>query len=343
MSVAAEELEAFSRRIFERAGLSAEHARIQAKVLVWANLRGIDSHGVLRIPRYLEWLREGRMNPAPDIRIIGGAGAVVLVDGDRAPGAVAMAFAMNRAIEKARTAGVGWALVGRTTHSGPVGYYTELAARADMAGIAIMASRPNMAYFGSKAAGVATNPIAIAVPGGPEGCVMLDMASSELAIGKIKDALARGVPLPEGRALTKDGSPTTDPARAAIPMPLGGPKGAGLSLMFEALTSLMLGHPLLEPALAGRQRGHSQNGLVVAVHIAALTDAAQYRKRMTALGRALKALPPLEDGTEILLPGEPQTRRLEQRRRTGIPVPDTTWRQLSAAAETLAVAMPAAA
>ena len=283
------------------------------------------------------------MNPTPNITVDSETPAVVIVEGDRAPGALSMAFAMNQAIKKARAVGIGLALVGHTTHSGPVGYYTELAVREDMAGIAIMTSRPNMAYFGAKAAGVATSPIAIAVPGGPDGSVMLDMASSELAIGKIKDALARGVALPEGGALTRDGEPTTDPAQAAIPMPLGGAKGSGLSLMFEALTSLMIGQPLLEPALAGRERGHSQNGLVMALNIDAFTDAGAYREQMSALGRALKGLPPIEDGGEILLPGEPENRRLDERRRTGIPVPDTIWSQLSAAAEALDVPMPARA
>lgn len=330
-------------RIFERAGLAEEHARTQAEILIWANLRGIDSHGVLRIPRYLEWLREGRMNPTPKIKVTSETAATVIVEGDRAPGVLSMTFAMNRAIEKARAAGIGLALVGGTTHSGPVGYYTQMAVRANMAGVAIMASRPNMAYFGAKAAGVATNPIAIAVPGGPDGSVMLDMASSELAIGKIKDALARGVALPESGALTKDGVPTTDPALAAIPMPLGGAKGSGLSLMFEALTSLMLGRPLLEPALEGRERGHSQNGLAIAVNINAFTDAENYREQMSALGRALKGLPPIEYGKEILLPGEPENRKLDARRLTGIPLPNIVWSQLSAAAEALDVPMPARA
>jgi len=340
VNVRAEDLEAFAREIFERAGLSETHARAQADILIWANLRGIDSHGVLRIPRYLEWLREGRMNATPDIQVTGDTPAAVLIDGDGAPGTLAMGFAMQRAIEKARAAGIGWALVGHTTHSGPVGYYAQLAVREEMAGIAIMTSRPNMAYFGSKAAGVATSPIAIAVPGGPDGSVMLDMATSELAIGKIMDARARGVAIPAGGALTQDGRPTTDPAEAAIPMPLGGAKGSGLSLMFETLISLMVGRPLLEPVLAGRERGHSQNGLAIAVNIAAFTDAGDYKENMTALGHALKGLPPLAEDGEILLPGEPEIRRLEERGQNGIPLPVRIWSQLSAAAETLDVPMP---
>ncbi len=341
VTVSAEDLKIFCREIFEHAGLAEEHAAIQADVLVWANLRGIDSHGVLRIPRYLKWLDDGQMNASPSIEVTSETVAAVVIDGDRAPGALPMRFAMLQAIRKARDAGIGWAFVSHATHSGPVGYYAEMAAREELAGIAIMTSRPNMAYFGSKSTGVATSPIAIAVPGGPDGNVMVDMATSALALGKIKDALSRGVALPEGGALTADGRPTTDPAQAAIPMPLGGPKGSGLSLMFEALISLIVENPLLEPALAGRDESHSQNGLAIAVNIAAFTSPDDYRERVSALARAIKSLPPAEAGGEIFLPGEPEKRRYEERRRDGIPVPDSIWNQLSTAAATLGVAMPA--
>lgn len=340
MNVRANDLEMFSREIFKRAGLSEEHAQTQANILVWANLRGVDSHGVLRIPRYLDWLRRGLMNSAPNVSITKQTPSSVLINGDKAPGALSMSFAMKQAIGKAQKTGIGWAFVKNTTHSGPVGYYAQLAVQEEMVGITIMTSRPNMAYFGSKAAGVATNPIAIAVPGGPDGSVTLDMASSELAIGKIKDALAREVALPEGGALTKEGNPTTDPAEAAIPMPLGGAKGSGLSLMFETLVSLLIGHPLLEPALAGREQGHSQNGLTIAVNISTFTGVDDYKKRMTTLAQALKKLPPMKSGDEIFLPGEIEIRKLEERRRVGIPIPTRIWNQLSASAKTLNVPMP---
>ncbi len=281
------------------------------------------------------------MNPEPRIRVRRDTAAALVIDGDRAPGVLSMRFAMERAIEKARAAGVGWALVAHTTHSGPVGYYTEQAAREKMAGLAIMTSRPNMAYHGAKAAGVATSPIALSVPAGMHGSITLDMATAEIAIGKIKDARARGLTLPEGSALTENGRPTRDPAEAAIPRSLAGAKGSGLSLMFETLVSLAVGHPLLEPALAGRERGHSQNGLTVAVDISALTDIEAFERDVGVLSDALKRLPPLEADGEILLPGEPEKRTLEKRRREGIPVPASIWKQLAMAGEELDVPLPA--
>lgn len=340
LNVPAEELFSLTQNIFEHSGLSPDHAYRQAEILIWANLRGIDSHGVLRIPRYLHFLREGQMNAKPNITVTTETSAAVMIDGDRAPGVISMRFAMNKAIDKARTAGVGWALVGKTTHSGPLGYYTKIAVKADMVGIAIMTSRPNMAYFGSTAAGVATSPISIAAPGGPEGCLILDMSSSALALGKIKHLLAQGIDIPENSALTKDGKPTTDPAQATIPLPLGGPKGSGLSLMFETITSLLVGNPLLEPALAGREATHSQNGLAVAVNIETFTTTENYKELVASLSKALKSLPTSEEKDEILLPGEPEQRRLKQRQETGIPLPKKTWQELSTIAEALKIKMP---
>ena len=148
------------------------------------------------------------MNPTPNINVTSETSATVMIDGDQAPGVISMRYAIKKAISKAKSAGVGWALVRQTTHSGALGYYTKIATEKGMAGIAIMTSRPNMAYFGSSSVGVATSPISIAVPGGPNGCLMLDMSSSALALGKIKDSLAKGVAIPENSALTKDGRPT---------------------------------------------------------------------------------------------------------------------------------------
>ncbi|MDG2316677.1 MAG: Ldh family oxidoreductase [Gammaproteobacteria bacterium] len=340
MNVPAEQLFLLIQTIFERSGLSQDHAYRQAEILIWANLRGIDSHGVLRIPRYIKFLKDGQMNPTPNINVISETSATVMIDGDQAPGVISMRYAMKNAISKAKSSGVGWALVRQTTHSGALGYYTKIAAEEGMAGIAIMTSRPNMAYFGSSSVGVATSPISIAVPGGPNGCLMLDMSSSALALGKIKDSLAKGVAIPENSALTKDGRPTTDPAQAAIPLPLGGAKGSGLSLMFETLTSLIAGNPLLEPTLSGQSSTHSQNGLAIAVNIEVFTSIKDYKELVTNLCVALKSLPTTEKNGEILLPGDPEQRRLKQRQIKGIPLPKKIWHELSTIATSLEIEIP---
>ncbi len=337
--VGVENLEQFCIEVFVATGFSAQAARTQADVLVWADLRGVDSHGVMRIPRYVEWLRSGAMRGDAVPEIASDLGAAGVVEAAQAPGAVAMSFAMNDAMERARAHAIGWTLVRHTTHSGAVGYYAAMAARDQMIGIAVATSRPNMAYHGARAAGVATTPIAIAVPGGPHGMLLLDMSTSALPIGKIRAARAKGEPLPGIVALTADGTPTNDASEAAFPLPLGGPKGSGLSLLLECLTGVLIHNPLLEPALAGSQKGHAQNGLAAAIDIAAFSGVADFEAQIVALAQSIKGLPPAEPGGEVLLPGEPELRE-SVRRRDGIPIPRKTWLRLMETAQGLGVSPP---
>jgi ureidoglycolate dehydrogenase (NAD+) len=337
--VAVENLEQFCVDVFAATGFSAQAARTQTDVLVWADLRGVDSHGVMRIPRYVEWLRSGAMRADAVPDIVSDLGAAGVVEAAQAPGAVAMSFAMHDAIERARAHVIGWTLVRRTTHSGAVGYYAAMAAQADMIGVAVATSRPNMAYFGARAAGVATTPIAIAVPGGPDGMLLLDMSTSALPIGKIRAARAKGERLPGIVALTADGTPTDDASDAAIPLPLGGPKGSGLSLLLECLTGVLVENPLLAPALTGLQKGHAQNGLAIAIDIEAFMGVADFEAQIVALAQSIKGLPPVEPGGEVLLPGEPEVRESE-RRRDGIPIPEKAWSRLAETAHGLGVSLP---
>jgi len=196
------------------AGVPSEDAALEAEVLVWANLRGVDSHGVLRIPWYVEMLGKGEMNARPNIRVERETAATLLIDGDRALGPVVTTLAMRRAIDKARTAGVGWAVIRNTTHQGAMAYYALMAANAGMAGIAIVCSPPNMAPFGARVAAVHNSPISIAVPAGRHRSLCVDMATSVAAGGKLSLARDKGIPLPPGWALDDAGQPTTDANRA---------------------------------------------------------------------------------------------------------------------------------
>jgi len=159
-----ERLRALVAEIFVRAGMVEPHARTVAEVLVWAELRGMGSHGVMRVPRYVEWMRRGDLNGRPEIKHAAN-GATITVDADRAAGPVAMVQATELALAKARETGIAMALVRSTTHTGAIGYYTQLGAKSGMATVAITASVPNMAYHGARAAGVSTAPLSIAVPG----------------------------------------------------------------------------------------------------------------------------------------------------------------------------------
>lgn len=335
-------LEAFVREVFTSAGLAAADAATVADILVWANLRGVDSHGVLRVPRYLQFIDLGLARIEAEMRITIDTPSTFVLEADRAFGPVALDRAMKLAIDKARVTGLCWGLVRNTTHCGAVGYYALQAARADMAGIVFSTSIPNMAYHGARMPGVATSPIAIAVPGQDHAPVMLDMATAIAAVGKLAQARNAGLSIPEGWALTAAGEPTTDPKQAVIPMPLGGPKGAGLALMFECLTSLFVGNPLIEQELTGPEgvRRHSQNAAVIAIDIAPFIDPATYRANVDRMIAAIKTLPRAEGTDEILVPGERGDRVLVERHRDGIPLPPGTWRGLGEVAQRFAIDPP---
>lgn len=342
VTTTADALRRFATAVFVRAGMSDAHAGTVADVLVWANLRGVDSHGVARLPRYVEMIAAGDLNPRPAMATRAETAASVLVEADRAAGPVAMTSAMAAAVHKAREAGVGLALVRGTTHTAALGYYTLMAAQDGMAALALSASWPNMVYHGARAAGVSTNPISIAVPGGDRGPVVLDMATGVVAFGKLIQARKTGQPIPPGWALDGKGDPTTDPRAAQIPLPLGGPKGAGLSLMIELLTSVLVANPILAESLEGTAAGrrHRQNALALAIDLARFGDPAAFRREVDRLVRALKALPRDRDVVEILMPGERGSRTLEQRSRDGIPIPRPIFDELKGVADRLGVPWP---
>lgn len=341
--VAWEPLKAFTREVFIKAGLTPEDADIEAEVLVWANLRGVDSHGVLRIPWYVEYVETGDMNPRPKVQTLNETPATLFLDADRAFGPVVTTFAMNRAIEKAGRVGIGWCVIRNTTHQGAMGYYALMAARKDMAGIAIVCGPPNMAPFGAKAIGVHNSPISIAVPGKRHRPLILDMATSVVAGGKISVAQDRGVALPEGWALDENGNPTTDPDLADILLPSGGPKGSGLALLFECLSSLMAGNPLLihgPQSVEERRFRYLQNSVVAAVDIATFTDVEGYKKTADTIIDHLKALPTADGHDRILVPGELEDAIYDNRVQNGIPLPPGTVRKLRETSEKLGVQLP---
>ena len=355
-----ESLQAFTKEVFVQVGMSPEDAETEASVLIWANLRGVDSHGVLRIPWYVGNVDKGIMNPKPNIKVIQETPATLVIEADHAFGPVVTVFAMERVMEKAREVGIGWGFICNHTHQGAMGYYSQMAAKQDMAGIVFVCSPPNMTPFGARAAGTGNNPITIAVPAKRYRVMFLDMATSVVARGKIWLAVDKGVPIPQGWALDKDGNPTTDPSQAAIFLPTSGAKGSGLAIMFECLGSVMTGNPLLEPVLLGKgtepppqtkkpevKGSHPdhvarpiQNSVVAAIDIGTFTDVEAYKEHIDNLIDGLKALPKAEGFSEILVPGEPEERTFDDRFQNGISLPEGTIRNLRSVAERFGIELP---
>src|SRR5260370_14326732 len=216
------ELQRFGSALFQALGVAADMADEWARSLVWANLRGTDSHGVLRIPSYVDRLKEKVMNARPDMRVVLRAGAMAVLEADRAPGAVAMSRAMEEGNARVREVHIGWCAAGNITHAGAIGYFALQAANGGMAGIVMSASGPMMAYHGAKVAGVSSNPLAIAFPARNRPPLLLDMSPSNVAMGKVMSARDAGREIPLGWGLDAQGRDTTDPRKLAPLLPLGG-------------------------------------------------------------------------------------------------------------------------
>lgn len=340
VTVPAASFEAFIRDIFQAVGVSEGDAAAAAPSFVWASLRGVDSHGVTRVPRYVEMFANGVANPTPNITVDDSRPGAAVIDADFAPGPVALTRAVQIGVEKAKTQGVAIVSVRDTVHTGAIGYYASLIADAGLVGIGIAAGSPMMSYEGAVGASVATSPLAIAVPGtGAKAPVLLDMASSLIALGKIAEYKRKGEQLPEGAATTADGTPTTDPELAKVPTPLGGAKGSGLSLSFELLTSVLVGAPILTAYHAG-QKKHRQNATLIVIDPAAFGGAEEFAANVDATIDTIHGLPKAEGVERILVPGERSSETAVKRAEAGIPVGDKLWAEFVEVAERLGVAVP---
>jgi ureidoglycolate dehydrogenase (NAD+) len=332
-----DDLKGYAAALLGAVGYSPEHAERAADILVWANARGAESHGVLRIPRYGEMVETGLIDPKAVPAIVSREGAVAVVEAARAPGPSGMVVAMDTAIGIAAASGIGWCSARNITHAGAVGYFALRAAERGCLGIVMTASGPLMAYHGARVAGLSTNPIAIAVPtrGVP---LLLDMSTSTVALGKILHAKDTGTPIPEGWAIDAEGAPATDPAKVATLTPLGGPKGSGLSLMIEVLASVLVSNPAISDALSGGKG--AMNGAALALKVAAFADPDVFAAQVAELAGSLKALPKAPGTDEILMPGERGFRLAAEREATGIPVARGTLDRLAAMGARFGIAPP---
>ena len=342
VTISAERLQHWASEILQAAGMSSQSADQVAKVLVWADLRGTGSHGVSRLPLYVQWLTSGEMQGQAEPQISLQLPSLVMMDGGCGPGAVGMQCLSEAVAVGARRSGTCLGLLKATTHTGALGYYTSQMAQQGMLTLAMAASGPLMAYYGAASNGVSTAPLSIAAPSGDgENAIVFDMASSATAFGKLMQAKAAGQSIPADWALDAQGQPTTDAAQATTLLPVGGPKGSGLALMAEIMCSVLSHNPLLAPALAlpEAQRRHQQNALLLAIDIAQITDLRTFGEEVKQLSRALKQLP-TTPGSEILMPGERGARESSQRSANGIPLNAATIKQLEALANQLTLPTP---
>ena len=336
------DLQDFATAIFKHQGLSEAHAQQVAQAMVWADLRGIDTHGVSRIPMYLKFIAQQVINPQPKMHWQLDLPALMVLEADQAPGAVAMTYAADKLLERVKLTGISCALVRATTHTGAHGFITQYLARQGMAAISMAASIPSMAYHGAAAAGVSTAPMSIAVPGPADQPIVFDMATGVVSLGHLLQAKKRHQELPQGWALDAKGQPTTDPAQASIPLPMAGPKGSGLALMVEMLTSVLVGNPILTRLLSSdaSARQHKQNALIMAFDTFQICQRDSYTQDLADTLSAIKSLPASDAAHEVLLPGERGDRMARQQLQDGIALSHDLCAELTPIAAKLHIAVP---
>ena len=343
------DLRGYATDIFLAHGLSADDAMLVADCLVQANLRGVDSHGVSRIPVYAERLRRKLVEPRPDIRIERVATAAASVDGGGGMGFVVGTRAMAEAMAIATEHGVGLASTRRSTHFGAAATYVLQAIGRKFMSLVFTNASPAMPVWGGRAPFLGSSPFAAGAPGGKMGPFVLDMATTVTARGKLRLAGQRGEPIAEGLALDADGRPTTDGTKAAeggVVLPFGGVKGAGLSMLMEIFGGLFSGAAFAgEVANLFQDFSKPQNvgHFFLAIRPDLFMSMDAFEDRMDTLVERAKACPRAEGFDEILMPGEPESRMYERRSKTGIPVSPDVVSALEAEAEAVGGSMPAAA
>lgn len=323
-------LRRYVQRVFMSADLPETDAGIVADTLVAASLRGVDSHGVMRVPLYMRRLRAGIVNPRPELRVVREFGAMRVLDADDGMGQVASVRAIDCAIEVARTTGISYVGVRRSTHFGMAAYYPMRALPHGMIGIAWTNGPPVMVPYGGRQPLLCNNPLACAIPAGAEDPIVVDMAMSVAAGGKIRLAALTGGAIPAHWALAPDGAPTTDPKLAAKGplLPLGAEssyKGYALALIADILSGVLTGAAFgagvgfLWDDLSGAQNtGH----MFMAINVEGLMPLPEFTARVDAAIRELRSCPPAAGHDRVRIPGEPEFETERSRRQTGIPMTD---------------------
>lgn len=309
-----------------------------ASHMVQADVLGHDTHGVFRLRQYLNRLRDGGCNAKADVHVVTETVATALVDGDNGLGHLAMSHACTLAMNKAREAGIGWVGVRRGNHAGPLALYVRPQAQANMIGMAAAVGSANhVPPFGGSDLLLGTNPIAIATPTDSNDPFVLDMASTVAAMGKIKVLAQRDEPMPEGWMVGRDGEPLTDPKRRSdgFLLPIGGPKGFGLSVAIGLMAGVMNGAAFGADVVDFTSDTHSETNtgqFVMALDIAAFGATQDFKQASAKAFSDMRASKPLPGHDAVRLPGDGKHVSMAQRRAHGLELNPALCRDLQALA-----------
>jgi L-2-hydroxycarboxylate dehydrogenase (NAD+) len=339
---AASEGRRFMRDALEASGLCAADADATAGMMLFADLRGIDSHGIVRLPAYVARLKAGGINPRPEIRILEEAPATALVDGDNGMGHLVMRFAAEQAIEKASAAGVAWVGTRRSNHAGAAACYAMMPLAQDMIGLYLAVANNNrMAPWGGLEALLGTNPVAIAVPALDEPPIVLDIATTATSAGKIRLAADRGERLPEGMVMDHAGRPITDPAKAneGLMLPIGGYKGYGLSLMFSLMGGVLngMGTGRDTASIDDVAKAGNTGQAIMALDVKRFGDVRDFKRRVDKVARDIRMSKPMPGVGEVRYPGLNGHRTQQERQSSGVPIRPNLMQTLDKLAASLGI------
>src|SRR5246500_1536480 len=332
-----EALREFGTRVFLHFGVPKTDATQAADVLASADLRGIDSHGVARLTSYVGLLSEGLINPAPKIEIVRSTPSTATIDGDNGLGLVVGPQANEIAMDMAEKAGSGWVSIGNSNHFGIAGYYVLQALERDLIGMAMTNSTKLVTPLWGAERMLGTNPIAIAFPAKEEPAIVVDMATCAAAYGKIEMARRKGVSIPEGWAIDREGRTTTNPddipeGGALLPLgsdrERGGHKGYGLAMMVDILCGVLSGAnwgPFTPPfalrqEIPPRSVGNGIGHFFGAMQIDGFIDRDSFKRQIDDYIRTFRATKPAHGTNGPLLPGDPEREAEKWRRENGVPL-----------------------
>jgi L-2-hydroxycarboxylate dehydrogenase (NAD+) len=342
--VPAAQLAAFIARAFVAAGLPETDAERLAGLMVEADLRGSDTHGVIRLPLYVRRIRAGGVNTKPNIRPLSDRPSAALIDGDNGMGHLVMRRAAEVAIEKAKATGIGWVGARMSNHAGPAALYVTMPLRHDMIGLYFAVGSSNhLPPWGGSEQLLGTNPMAVAVPALEEPPIVLDMSPTVAAFGKVRLRAQRGEQMPVGWMIDREGKPLTDPKRAdeGHLLPIGDYKGAGLSLIIGllagALNRAAIGREVIDFV---KEPGKVTNTgqAIAAIAIETFMPPAAFKRNVDSLIRDIRNSRRLPGVERIWLPGEQSHAKLLDRRAHGVPMPKALRESLDSVARDLNIA-----
>jgi ureidoglycolate dehydrogenase (NAD+) len=327
------------------AGMGPEDAKLVADALVQTSLWGIDSHGVARLPHYLQRMLEGSIEPKPHIQVHRTGPCTAQLDGGHGHGMVVCHRAMDEAIAMARENGLGAVGVGNSSHCGAIGLYGRQAASQGLIGLALTHSDAFVAPFGGRVKFLGTNPICLAVPSSdPHAPICVDMATSAVSWNRVENARRENQPLEQGWALDQNGSPTTDPRAVGCLLPLAEHRGYALAFLIDLICGPLNGMPFGPhiPVMYGDYAQRRRLGsFMMALDPKRFAGGATLAAAAAEMATEARRQPAAFDGAEILVPGDPEYRCEKIRLRSGIPIEPGQWKEISEWSHRMEVEPPA--